>query len=669
MAMTKQFTKTQWNNDREPAITAEQLNRMEKGIDDNDTRIVALDKAVTANKTAGDKILAEVNKTLQEHTEDIAAVNTELTSQGKAIGELADKKITKFYASSQGESTLSDSDDGKMQDMMLYGKSEQKQYSGKQQFNINNVVSSKINGLTISSIVENNLTIGISIVGTLSGDSAYLLVRSKSDDFTLEKGKSYKLTGGAPGVNIRVREFGGDGTEIASHVDIGNGVTFTVSEDTSACDMYIIVYGTNGQNKNLEVYPMVTLSTETNDSYEPYVGCIPSPNPDYPQEIKSVVEPVVKVTGKNLLNATLQTKTVEGVTCTANGDGTYTLNGTATNTITFRVRTDIPADGKTYRIVGCPKAMSLSTAYIDFSNNVNNARKDTGNGATILLTGEYTYVVTIVVINGYTCKNLVFKPMIVDADKHPSVTYDDFESYHEQSVTLTGITLNAILVSSGGNVTIDGQQYISDYVDVERGKIIRKVREMILNGSENWSVEADGKTESHRMFTNVSKNYATIVHLPSSIIGAICSHFIETSSYDTWNATQKNAFSFSANNTSLHVRKKGILTVDELKSWLSKNNITIYYPLATPTEESLSDELAEKLKALQTYYPQTNLFITSNQLDGYAIFNYPISLANGWNYVKQQIGDTRDYIYDMDLQMAQAYVNSEYAVALTELEV
>lgn len=45
------------------------------------------------------------------------------------------------------------------------------------------------------------------------------------------------------------------------------------------------------------------------------------------------------------------------------------------------------------------------------------------------------------------------------------------------------------------------------------------------------------------------------------------------------------------------------------------------------------------------------------------------SMANGWNYVKQQLNDNRDYIYDMDLQSAEAYVNSEYAVALTELEV
>ena len=51
-------------------------------------------------------------------------------------------------------------------------------------------------------------------------------------------------------------------------------------------------------------------------------------------------------------------------------------------------------------------------------------------------------------------------------------------------------------------------------------------------------------------------------------------------------------------------------------------------------------------------------------------------MQNGWNYVKQQLNDNRDYIYDMDTktqdidtQAAEAYVNSEYAVALTELEV
>lgn len=75
------------------------------------------------------------------------------------------------------------------------------------------------------------------------------------------------------------------------------------------------------------------------------------------------------------------------------------------------------------------------------------------------------------------------------------------------------------------------------------------------------------------------------------------------------------------------------------------------------------------LEELATYYPVTNISVNSEQLDGYTVFNYPISMANGWNYVKQQLNDNRDYIYDMDVQSAEAYVNSEYAGALTELEV
>ena len=34
--------------------------------------------------------------------------------------------------------------------------------------------------------------------------------------------------------------------------------------------------------------------------------------------------------------------------------------------------------------------------------------------------------------------------------------------------------------------------------------------------------------------------------------------------------------------------------------------------------------------------------INSEQLDGYTVFNYPISMENDWNYVKQQIGDMRE---------------------------
>ncbi len=171
---------------------------------------------------------------------------------------------------------------------------------------------------------------------------------------------------------------------------------------------------------------------------------------------------------------------------------------------------------------------------------------------------------------------------------------NDLHSLHGlkvQSVTLNNITLNAIPVSSGGNVTISGQQYVADYVDVERGKLVKMVDSSKLDNTQSIV----NKTE-----------------------------------------------------------------------WL----------LAEPQEIDLTQEEVQTLKTFATYYPTTNIFINSEQLDGYTVFNYPISMANGWNYVKKQLNDNRDYIYDMDtrtqdmdIQSAEAYVNSEYAVALTELEV
>ena len=94
-----------------------------------------------------------------------------------------------------------------------------------------------------------------------------------------------------------------------------------------------------------------------------------------------------------------------------------------------------------------------------------------------------------------------------------------------------------------------------------------------------------------------------------------------------------------------------------------------FYQLLEQQETDLTAEQTQALKEFASYYPVANITVGSEQLDGYTVFNYPISMQNGWNYVKQQLNDNRDYIYDMDIQSAEAYVNSEYAVALTELEV
>lgn len=62
-------------------------------------------------------ILSKRGKT----TEDLGSLKKEIG----LIKEDLSNKITKFYASNQGEVHLADSDNGKIQDMMIYGKSSQ----------------------------------------------------------------------------------------------------------------------------------------------------------------------------------------------------------------------------------------------------------------------------------------------------------------------------------------------------------------------------------------------------------------------------------------------------------------------------------------------------------------------------------------------------------------
>lgn len=347
-----------------------------------------------------------------EQAQQIEQNKADVASLKEDIGNLSSSKISKFYATNNGENHLADSDDGKIADMVLYGKSEQKQYKG---------------------------------INLLPPDTNF----NEYVEVSIPKGSLvFWATDGIPANGGNFRFFNENKTEnmwfgVDSGV-ISNRVSLTIDAK----------YVQNLINTDFDL-SKICLGVDSNPIYEPYTGGQPSPSPDYPQEIKSVVNPTVKVSSE-----------------------------------------------------------------------------------------------------------------------------DETES---QTVTLP-YTLNAIPVSSGGNVTIDGQQYIADYVDVERGKVVRRVDSSKLDNTQSI----------------IDKN-----------------------------------------------------------EWL----------LAEPQEIDLTQEEVQTLKTLATYYPTTNISINSEQLDGYTVFNYPISMKNGWDYVKKQLNDNRDYIYDMDLQSAEAYVNSEYAVALTELEV
>jgi hypothetical protein len=612
----------------------------------------------------GDNMSDEQAAQIEQNKTDIASLKTETGSLKEDISN----KITKFYASSQGESHLADSDNGKIMDMMVYGKSEQKQYSGK------NLLNPTFETDTYSGVALTNNGDGTyTIEGTnnSSGELIFSLVRTVDEQKALYNsliGKNVKFIvesgstiSGSVG-RICFVFYNKTENRFSNETYNGGNVTVPTGYDSSVIDIHINV----GQTVPKTILkPMIVDASlypdATYDTFEPYTGGIPSPNPDYPQEIKSVVKPRVKVCGKNLLNTTLQTTTQSGVTFTANGDGTYTLNGIAKALIDVSLSKNFHIEnGKMYRITGWVKNVSGSIYLV----NGKDSAGDTGDGVT------FTYidatndskVIRIQIPKGAIINNVIIKPMIcTDA----SATYDDFEPYHEQTVTLP-YDLYGVKVPSGGNVTIDGQEYVSDYFDVERGKLVRMVDDVEAK-NYTWNLYPNGNNMPRRFGMNDTIRF----NMPADI-RIMSSHFKQIAAntrtdLSTWFQTYYIAI------TDMNEKWKNS---EALIQWFSENKVHFYLPLKTPTEIDLTSEEVQALKALTAYYPTTNISVNSEQLDGYTVFNYPISMENGWNYVKQQIGDTRDYIYDMDartqdtdLQAAEAYVNSEYAVTLTELEV
>lgn len=306
------------------------------------------------------------------------------------------------------------------------------------------------------------------------------------------------------------------------------------------------------------------------------------PTPENPVEIKSVVNPTVKVCGENLypgsdLIGLTKTYTTDFIPVILHKGKIYFSFDTSSDTSDGRYHINAKYFDINKELMGGNGNESIAGNNISHVSFEFDGTKAGINHETIDLK-NVSYVKIMFGIYATTATKITYKNIMISA------TDSDFEPYKPiQTVTLP-YTLNAIPVESGGNVTIDGQQYIADYVDVERGKLVRMVDSSKLDNTQSIV----NKTE-----------------------------------------------------------------------WL----------LAESQEIDLTTEEITAFKALTTYYPTTNISVNSEQLDGYTAFNYPISMANGWNYVKKQLNDNRDYIYDMDIQSAEAYVNSEYAVALTELEV
>ena len=156
-------------------------------------------------------------------------------------------------------------------------------------------------------------------------------------------------------------------------------------------------------------------------NYEVYGNSVQdgTPTPESPVEIQSVGDLT-----KNLLPYPYYdtTKTINGITFTDNGDGTITVDGTATADTRFYCRSSsdkITISPGTYTISGCPDGGSSTTYYIGgFAYNAFSSGKTFSVANT---TSDWFY---IMIKSGATADNLVFKPQLEEGS-----TATEYEPY------------------------------------------------------------------------------------------------------------------------------------------------------------------------------------------------------------------------------------------------
>lgn len=344
--------------------------------------------------------------------------------------------------------------------------------------------------------------------------------------------------------------------------------------------------------------------------YEPYTGGKPSPSPDYPQEIKSVGENgsiEVNVRGKNLTDiygySAVSIENLEDKRVLSNEFGT-TLN-TTEKADKLIVNQEI-LDGANlgsyksgYFVIGINQKFEAEKNYIiTFKINVlrnplsastvevsfNGISFSHGNiiGNKVIAKASYTeyrkrqYVE--IRNNGMSLEVSDF--MITEEDENAI-----YEPYYEpQTIFInTSIGVPAIPVASGGNITIGGQQYIADYVDVERGKLYKKVKRINVKDVEDINVAYGSHSNGNGYLSlNVGNVNEDISPISNQYRGS------------KW--TNESGY--------VYIPKSGFVVIvddrfiDRQTAIKLVQDTYVFYALASQTEINLAPEVIEQYKKL-----------------------------------------------------------------------
>lgn len=236
-----------------------------------------------------------------------------------------------------------------------------------------------------------------------------------------------------------------------------------------------------------------------------------TPTPDAPV-------PVQVVDGKNLLDVTMTSQTMNGLTFVVNPDKTISVTGTASSDTYITVGSVRLPDG-TYRLSGCPEGGSRTT-YRLYYNRSSAVEFDYGGGVTIIANDEANVQVRIAIYTGTTV-DMVFRPQIERGSTNtPYVPYGSIGIVVGDTATPIDLQGNALAslpdgtrdelhVDSAGRVWIEKRVgYVSTNdlsANVAGAAVLTNFVRIVCSGAlTDNPAPANSTTLNHNGFCNVA---------------------------------------------------------------------------------------------------------------------------------------------------------------------
>lgn len=468
-------------------------------------------------------------------------------------------------------------DAGQIEDFQLDGDTFQQSYTGKNLFNIDNYSSAVLRGggSAVSVAKENATT--LKLTNLISQGSNFCGIPIPNSDNLL--GKSVTISGtvelGTGVSDARVAVYAGSSTSVGTSVastNLSASGSFTLAANipasypSGADRIHYVIYSSGNASPTVGstvLYSNLQLEVGSATDYEPYVGGIASPNPDYPQQIQTVTgEQTVSKVGKNLFDkATITT----GAYLTTDGGIAPTTDFDTADYIAISPST-------TYYL---PRTSTRRLKYYNADKVALTNDWDIASGAT----GQ-----AITTPSGAYYVRFSFDNRTTDINTFQFELGSTPTTYAPYSKTDYPISLGSIELCKLGTY----QDYI--WKDGDTWKVHKATKKITLNGSEEWLQDSTGG------FTRFNiKIQETIFVVGRTAIG-LSSHFV---------SSIENAIgifflaSTGADRRFYFYPKSDITTVDGFKSWLESNNATLLYPLATATDTEITDAtLISQLNAI-----------------------------------------------------------------------